>query len=188
MRYGSRSNSPSDAPDGAPLFSETRREGFGEEVKRRILLGTYSLSAAAMDNYFIQAQRIRRLVQDDFNRVFRIPHPLLSNLPGAPEDEEAVDVLIHPTAPTLPPMLEGVREQTALETYINDVFTVPASLAGLPAVSVPVPCADTCVRMTRCGMQVVGQFGSDEMVLKVAQLIEDSVAEGDIRPEKVPLI
>ncbi|KAF2097016.1 glutamyl-tRNA amidotransferase subunit A [Rhizodiscina lignyota] len=181
VRYGSRAaDAASDAPDRSPLFARTRGEGFGNEVKRRILLGTYSLSAAAIDNYFIQAQRARRLVQRDFDRVFRASNPLLSEEPIGHEtadhvvaDDGKVDVLLHPTAPTLPPTLDTVRGQTALETYTNDVFTVPASLAGLPAISVPVASVDEQSIETKCGMQVVGQFGNDETVLDVAEMIEN---------------
>lgn len=171
VRYGSRAaDTHSDAPDGGALFSKTRGEGFGDEARRRILLGTYSLSAAAMDNYFIQAQKVRRLVQQDFDCAFRMPNPLLES--DGIEREEGVDVLLHPTAPTLPPTLTEVQALTALEAYINDVFTVPASLAGLPAVSVPVPCTDEDGREAICGMQIVGQFGDDENVLAAAELVE----------------
>lgn len=180
VRYGSRANdATSDAPSGSVLFSNTRGEGFGEEVKRRILLGTYSLSASAMDNYFIQAQKVRRVVQRDFDRVFRANNPLLLESEAGNVEDEGVDVLIHPTAPTLAPRLEDVLKQSPLERYVNDVFTVPASLAGLPAVSVPVPCMAPEDGLA-CGMQVVGQFGQDEMVLDVAQLIEDAMKEKTI--------
>lgn len=174
VRYGSRAaDTHSDAPEGSPLFSKTRGEGFGDEVRRRILLGTYSLSAAAMDNYFIQAQKVRRLVQRDFDRAFRMQNPLLEG--SADAADEGVDVLLHPTAPTLPPSLAEAQMQTSLEAYTNDVFTVPASLAGLPAVSVPVPCTDGTGREVVCGMQVVGQFGDDGHVLDVAELVESLV-------------
>lgn len=167
IRFGSRGPSPSDASaDG--LFATTRGAGFGPEVKRRIVLGAYTLSATAMDNYFIAAQRVRRLVQRDFDRVFVAGNPLHDGGDGVAGDDGGVDVLLHPTAPTLPPTIEEVRSQSPLEGYVNDVFTVPASLAGLPAVSVPVPCGDGQV----CGMQVVGQFGDDGLVLDVAEMLE----------------
>ena len=120
------------------------------------------------------------MVQTDFDRVFRVRNPLTASTNGTQDSEKGVDVLIHPTAPTLPPTLEAVRKQTALETYTNDVFAVPASLAGLPAVSVPVPCIDWDGVDRVCGMQVVGQYGSDELVLQVAHMIESYVAEGRI--------
>ncbi|KAK4959558.1 Trimeric GatFAB AmidoTransferase(AdT) complex subunit [Elasticomyces elasticus] len=213
VRYGSRlQDSPShqeaeaDKSGKGVLFSRYRGEGFGDEVKRRILLGAFALSAAAMDNYFIQAQKIRRLVQADFDRVFASPNPLhtASSLsPPKPDlaekiaDEASsphsmrsrVDVLITPTAPTLPPTIDDVRQQDPLASYTNDVFTVPASLAGLPSISVPVPLdgvAETTGRpqsraayedggwgdVRSAGMQVIGQFGDDEIVLRMGEIIE----------------
>lgn len=201
VRYGTRAASPdADLASSMPLFAKTRGEGFGPEVKRRILLGAYTLSSEAIDNYFIRAQKIRRLVSQDFNRVFGLEHPLLqpssptitnrtASAAGYDGDGSAdVDVLITPTAPTLPPTLEEVEGQTPVESYMNDVFTVPASLAGLPAVSVPVALSGAGKNsassgevgdaggegdVTVAGMQITGQFGDDEMVLHVAELIED---------------
>lgn len=177
VRYGSRAvDTQSDAGgDGNVLFAQTRGEGFGDEVKRRILLGTYSLSASAIDNYFVQAQRVRRLVQRDFDRIFRAQNPLLQEKVGGSEESGGVDVLIHPTAPTTAPLLEEVKRQSSLEAYTNDVFTVPASLAGLPAISVPVPCNKTKEDESFCGVQVVGQFGHDQVVLDVAQMLENAI-------------
>ncbi|EMC93063.1 hypothetical protein BAUCODRAFT_37981, partial [Baudoinia panamericana UAMH 10762] len=175
IRYGHRTFGPDARPkEGLPLYTPTRGEGFGDEVKRRILLGAYTLSSGAIDNYFIQAQKVRRLVQRDFDKAFSLRNPLL-DAPTTTEsgDEIAgVDVLITPTAPTLPPTVEEVRRQSPVESYMNDVFTVPASLAGLPAVSVPVRLSDeeragmeeTDVRSV--GLQVIGQFGDDERVLR----------------------
>ncbi|KAI5467890.1 amidase signature domain-containing protein [Mariannaea sp. PMI_226] len=147
VRYGVRGEG-SDAV-GETLYSEARGVGFGEEVKRRILLGTYSLSSEAMDNYFIQAQKVRRMVQKDFDRVFKLDNPLyepeqfdLSDMAEATgmEDKRGplqVDFILCPTAPTFPPRLDEIQGQSSVDVYMNDVFTVPASLAGLPAVSVP---------------------------------------------------
>jgi hypothetical protein len=121
---------------------------------------------------------VRRLVSDDFNLVFAAPNPLIDGYEG---NEEGVDVLLCPTAPTLPPSLSEVNLQEPLDAYMNDVFTVPASLAGLPAISVPVPIAEedrnhllkeNGVTET-AGMQIIGQFGHDSLVLDVArQLME----------------
>ena len=176
IRYGYRTSGPDALPrENLPLYAKTRGEGFGDEVKRRILLGAYTLSSEAIDNYFIQAQKVRRLVQADFDRVFIRPNPLLDRPGGG---EEGVDVLITPTAPTLPPTVEEVARQTPVESYMNDVFTVPASLAGLPAASVPVSLPQE-VRtsmedgdVSSVGMQVIGQFGDDETVLEVAEIVE----------------
>ena len=176
VRYGYRTDGPDANPkENLPLFAKTRGEGFGPEVQRRILLGAYTLSSDAMDNYFVQAQKVRRLVQRDFDRVFALHHPLHdgdSKHCGAQEPE--VDILITPTAPTLPPTFAEVAEQTPTENYMNDVFTVPASLAGLPALSVPVQLNDTRSgeEVNSVGMQVIGQYGDDELVLDVGGIIE----------------
>lgn len=154
VRYGTRADDARDEDDDDVLYAHTRR-AFGPEVQRRILLGAFSLSADAIDNYFVQAQRVRRLVQNDFNAVFRLSHPLLDG-PDKPV-QSGVDVLVCPTAPSSPPALSDLGG--SLDAYTNDVFTVPASLAGLPAVSVPVG--------EGIGVQVIGQYGDDELVLHV---------------------
>jgi aspartyl-tRNA(Asn)/glutamyl-tRNA(Gln) amidotransferase subunit A len=154
---------------GGVLYSGHRGEHFGYEVKRRILLGTFSLSAGAMDNYFIQAQKVRRLVQQDFNMVFREAHPLLQDAEPA---DDGVDFLICPTAPSCPPSIRSVKSADSLETYMNDVFTVPASLAGLPAISVPaypVPHVNGNIPEAAIGMQIIGQYGNDKSVVHFAR-------------------
>ncbi|KAJ6021691.1 Glutamyl-tRNA amidotransferase A subunit [Penicillium herquei] len=182
VRYGTRADGPDNTgkPDGY-LYSNTRGSGFGSEVQRRILLGTFSLSADAMDNYFIQAQRVRRLVQMDFNAVFRATHPLApaGDSDAANSSSSDVDVLICPTAPSSPPRLSDVIGASAgsspLDAYVNDVFTVPASLAGLPAISVPVTASESSQDSDAgdvTGIQVVGQYGDDELVMQVGELLE----------------
>lgn len=185
VRYGTRSELPDGerGPDGY-LYARTR-EKFGAEVKRRILLGTFSLSADAIDNYFIQAQRIRRLVQHEFNTVFIAEQPLapLSGLEATQNPEHVgVDVLVCPTSPSSPPSLSSLTDaggsSLSLDAYVNDVFTVPASLAGLPAVSVPVsvsPGHQGSEQSDLVGIQVVGQYGDDELVLNTGQLLEGKV-------------
>ncbi|CAK3813606.1 A subunit of glutamyl-tRNA amidotransferase [Lecanosticta acicola] len=183
IRYGHRTSPGPDASPNAdpalPLYAQTRSESFGDEVKRRILLGAYTLSSEAMDNYFIQAQKIRRLVQRDFDRVFSTPNPLLDHhehFPG--EESNEVDFLLTPTAPTLPPTIQDLSQQTPVESYMNDVFTVPASLAGLPAISIPVPLSKDVRKemdeedIKSSGMQLIGQFGDDEEVLAAAEEVE----------------
>lgn len=168
VRYGSRSEG-SDAAGGV-LFSKTRGDHLGPEVKRRILLGAYSLSAAAIDNYFIQAQKIRRLVQHDFNRVFTTPS-VLARLPEPAPKGKGVDILLCPSAPNLPPTLEELKTIDPIHEYVNDIFTVPASLAGLPAISVPFRCTADGPDVT-VGIQLIGQFGHDQIVLDVAERLE----------------
>jgi aspartyl-tRNA(Asn)/glutamyl-tRNA(Gln) amidotransferase subunit A len=182
VRYGERDAGESDAKD-TTLYSDTRGKGFSDEVKRRILLGSYTLSSEAMDNYFIQAQRVRRLVRRDFDRVFRLGNPLcepetfdLSEIGEGVELESKlgpaeVDFLLCPTAPTLPPTLDEVRAQTPVDGYMNDVFTVPASLAGLPAVSVPVKIEGAEGPVDFAGLQVIGQYWDDARVLGVAEAV-----------------
>ncbi|KAI1343595.1 amidase signature enzyme [Xylariaceae sp. FL0016] len=193
IRYGRRdSDGENDALDGI-LYARTRGRGFGSEVKRRILLGSYTLSSEAIDNYFIQAQKVRQLVRKDFDRVFMLSNPL--------RDEEAfdlsemddsiilenklgpsqVDFLLCPTAPTPPPLLENVLQQTPLDSYMNDVFTVPASLAGLPAVSIPM---DLPVETNNAeqkllhfgGLQLIGQYWDDSRVLTVAEKLSSHIS------------
>lgn len=171
VRYGSRAKGP-DGADGV-LFSQTRNEGLGEEVKRRILLGSYTLSADAIDNYFLQAQKVRRLVQEDFNRVFRRPNPLDKDY--SPKMKEAgVDFIICPTAPTNAPTLEDLAKQGPVQSYMNDVFTVPASLAGLPAINLPSKFLRVNdvgkPRPFHAGIQLIGQYGDDLSVLAAARI------------------
>ncbi|KAI4718618.1 A subunit of putative glutamyl-tRNA amidotransferase [Aureobasidium sp. EXF-10727] len=181
VRYGNRTSGPDANPkQDLPLFAATRGEGFGPEVQRRILLGAYTLSSEAMDNYFVQAQRVRRLVQMDFDNVFALQNPLLDARTEQSSDATTVDVLIAPTAPTLPPTLAEVEKLSPVEMYMNDVLTVPASLAGLPALSVPVKLqggAKEAGDVDSVGMQVIGQFGDDALVLQVGQRIESLQAQ-----------
>ena len=171
VRYGTRDEVDDTA--GGVLYAATRGKGFGEEVKRRILLGAYSLSAEAIDNYFLQAQRVRRLVQRDFDNVFDLPNPLHARQPG--NVIGGVDVLVCPTTPSLPPTLHSIKGQSPVESYTNDVLTVPASLAGLPAMSVPVSiesAQDTSTAGT-AGMQLIAQYGDDDLLFDVARIMEE---------------
>ena len=182
VRYGARDAGATDGA-GETLYSDTRGAGFGAEVRRRILLGSYTLSSEAMDNHFLQAQRVRRLVRRDFDRAFALDNPLLEreHFDLAEMDEAVpledkfgpaeVDFLLCPTAPTLPPTLDEVMAQTPVDGYMNDVFTVPASLAGLPAVSVPVKVEGAGGPVDFAGLQVIGQFWDDARVLGVAEQI-----------------
>ncbi|KAI9659917.1 MAG: Trimeric GatFAB AmidoTransferase(AdT) complex subunit [Bathelium mastoideum] len=202
VRYGTRTSGSGGGggdAEGGVLYAATRGAGFGPEVRRRIVLGAYTLSAEARGNYFLQAQRVRRKVQDDFDRVLRAANPLrvggaepveaveeamsevVQGAEDGVEEGERVDLLVCPTAPGLPPALESLKGQSPVEAYTNDVFTVPASLAGLPAISVPVSNAagksDDRDAFPFVGMQIIGQFGSDELVLDVAQALEEHIAE-----------
>lgn len=174
VRYGSRAEGIDGTPESV-LFAKTRALGFGSEVQRRILLGAFTLSAQAIDNYFIQAQKVRRLVQQDFNSVFLQQNPLNDETHRIVKDDEKVDVIVCPTTPTLAPSLASLKDQDPISAYMNDVFTVPASLAGLPAVSVPV---QTSLKNQGgapleeiAGIQIIGQYGHDDLVLKAADAV-----------------
>lgn len=185
VRYGTQSTSK-DGP-GEVLYSKNRGEFFGAEVKRRILLGSYTLSSEAKDNYFLQAQKVRRLVQRDFDRVFLKKNPLrepeqydISDLHESIEMDsklgpQQVDFLLCPTASTLAPTHETVKNQSTVDTYINDIFTVPASLAGIPAISVPMSISEelTGGAPPFVGIQIIGQYGDDMELLKVAQMLDE---------------
>ncbi|KAK0729820.1 amidase signature domain-containing protein [Lasiosphaeris hirsuta] len=191
VRYGSRASDTdagsSDAADGGVLYAASRGRSFGSEVQRRILLGAYTLSSEAMDNYFIKAQKIRRLVRRDFDRAFALANPLQGepepfDLSDLSEDilmenklgPVGVDFLLCPTAPTLAPKLEdvvGAEGQSPVNAYVNDVFTVPASLAGLPAVSIPVRVAAEGGHKdvaNTAGLQLIGQYWDDARLLAAA--------------------
>ncbi len=150
VRYGLR-----DLPDGANLqemYAKTRAEGFGDEVKRRILIGTYVLSAGFYDAYYTQAQKVRTLIARDFERAW-----------------ETCDVLLTPTAPSAAFAL-GEKSDDPLAMYLNDVFTVPSSLAGLPAMSVP---GGLDAAGLPLGLQIIGRPLDEQGVLNAALAIEE---------------
>ena len=160
VRYGLR-----DLPDGSGLqdmYAATRAEGFGDEVKRRIMLGTYVLSAGFYDAYYTQAMKVRTLVQRDFEAAFG-----------------ECDVILAPTTPTPSFPLNSLNDDP-LTMYLNDVFAVPASLAGLPAMSVP---ATVTADGLPLGLQLVGRAMDEQGVLNAALAIEQR-AGFEARPEK----
>jgi len=159
VRYGLR-----DTPEGGNLdamYSATRADGFGAEVKRRIMIGTYVLSAGFYDAYFTKAQRVRALIKQDFAKAF-----------------EQCDVILTPTAPSA---AFGIGETTdPLAMYLNDVFAVPASLAGLPAMSVPGGLDGQGLPL---GLHLIGNELDEQMVLNAGLAIEER-AGFTARPEK----
>ena len=154
VRYGWRAEG---ADSSAAVYDMTRGAGFGSEVKRRIMLGTYGLSAGYYDEYYGRAQRVRRLIADDFARAFA-----------------EVDVVFTPTTPTTAFEL-GERVDDPVQMYLSDVFTVTANLAGLPAISIPIGALD--------GLPVGGQFISrhfdEETMLRVAYALAQLSTEDD---------
>ena len=136
------------------LLRLTRDEGFGMEVKRRLLIGTFVLSRTSFDSYYLQATKVRRLVRDDFTRVFQ---------------EDGVDVLVTPTAPSSSFSLE--KPMDPIEEYLNDVMTIPSSLAGIPAVSVPFELDSKGLPV---GIQLIGPYMQESKLLKAAKLLQES--------------
>ncbi len=134
------------------MYELTRAAGFGAEVRRRVLVGTYVLSAGYYDAYYLKAQRVRALVAHDFAQAF-----------------ERVDVLLAPTAPSAAFAI-GEKGNDPIEMYLNDVFTVPINLAGLPAISVPVSLLDGLP----LGLQVIGRAFDEAGVLRVAHVLEEA--------------
>ncbi len=147
VRFGHRCQSPRDLND---LYRRSRGEGFGAEVKRRIMTGTYVLSAGYYDAYYLKAQRVRALINADFIRAFG-----------------SVDVLIGPTTPT-PAVALGAKTADPITMYLNDIYTIGANLAGLPAVSVP--CG--FVQGLPVGLQIVGPHFSEARVLNAAHAFQ----------------
>ncbi len=150
VRYGLR-----DLPDGAGLqdmYAATREAGFGPEVKRRIMIGTYVLSAGFYDAYFTQAQKVRTLIAQDFDKAW-----------------ESCDLLLTPTAPSAAFGL-GEKSDDQLAMYLNDVFTVPSSLAGLPAISVPGGLDGQGLPL---GLQIIGKALDEQGVLNAGLALEE---------------
>jgi aspartyl-tRNA(Asn)/glutamyl-tRNA(Gln) amidotransferase subunit A len=147
VRFGHRCETPRDLND---MYSRSRGEGFGAEVKRRIMTGTYVLSAGYYDAYYLKAQRVRALINEDFVRAFK-----------------DVDVLIGPTTPT-PAFPIGAKTSDPITMYLNDIYTIGANLAGLPAISVP--CG--FVEGLPVGLQIVGPHFSEARVMATAHAFQ----------------
>jgi aspartyl-tRNA(Asn)/glutamyl-tRNA(Gln) amidotransferase subunit A len=147
VRYGHRCDQPRDLED---LYKRSRAEGFGPEVQRRIMIGTYALSAGYYDAYYLKAQQIRHLISDDFRRAF-----------------EQVDVIMGPTAPTTAFEL-GAKTDDPVAMYLNDIYTIATNLAGLPGLSMPVaPAAGLPV-----GLQLIGNYFEEGRLLNVAHRLQ----------------
>ncbi len=155
VRYGHRA---ADYDGLESMYSKTRAEGFGWEVKRRILIGTYVLSHGYYDAYYMQAQKLRRLIADDFKRVFD----------GA--DGPACDVLMAPVAPTVAWDI-GTKSDDPLAEYLADIFTLSVSLAGLPGMSIPCGFGD---RGRPVGLQIIGNYFDEARMLAVAHRFQQA--------------
>jgi aspartyl-tRNA(Asn)/glutamyl-tRNA(Gln) amidotransferase subunit A len=152
VRYGLRVEKENMSLD--EMYELTRSEGFGAEVKRRIMIGSYLLSAGFFDAYYLKAQKMRRLISNDFNSAFA-----------------QVDAILLPTAPTAAFPIAGVSDDP-VAMYLNDLFTIPASLAGLPCMSVPAALNSKGLPL---GMQIIGKPFDEYTTLQVASAIERSV-------------
>ncbi len=158
VRYGLRV----DAPDVHAMYEETRRRGFGAEVKRRIMIGTYALSAGYFDAYYGQAQRVRTLICRDFAAAF-----------------ERFDALVLPTAPSTA-FAFGDKVDDPLAMYANDVFTLPVNLAGLPGLSIPCGLSDGMP----VGFQLIGPAFSENRLLEIGHALEQAIGF-DARPPRL---
>lgn len=143
VRYGYRCEDPKDLND---LYTRTRAEGFGGEVKRRILVGSYALSAGYFDAYYLKAQKVRRLIQQDFINAFK-----------------QVDVLMSPVSPS-PAFVQGEKISDPVTMYLEDIFTIAVNLAGVPAISVPAGFVDGLP----VGLQIIGNYFEEARLLNAA--------------------
>jgi aspartyl-tRNA(Asn)/glutamyl-tRNA(Gln) amidotransferase subunit A len=159
VRYGYRCEDPKDLED---LYKRTRGEGFGSEVKRRIMVGTYALCAGYYDAYYNKAQQIRRLIQQDFMRIF-----------------EEVDIIVGPTTPS-PAFTIGEKVNDPVAMYMEDIFTLSLNLAGLPGMSVP--CGQ--VNDLPVGLQLIGNYFDEARLLNVAHQYQQNTEWHTLSPVK----
>jgi len=150
VRYGHRAAAPTDLMD---LYKKSRSEGFGPEVKRRIMIGTYVLSHGYYDAYYLQAQKLRRMIADDFQACFR-----------------QCDVIAGPVAPTVAWKL-GAQADDPVKAYLADIFTLPASLAGLPGMSVPAGFGEGGMPV---GLQLIGNYFAEGTLLQAAHALQQA--------------
>ncbi len=157
VRYGYRAKGYKDIWE---LYSKTRDEGFGAEVKRRIMLGTFALSAGYYDAYYLKAQKVRRLIYEDFMKAFK-----------------EVDVIASPTTPTLPFKI-GEKTENPIEMYLSDILTVPVNLAGLPGISVPIAWKNNLP----VGGQLIGRPWDETTLLQLSYLWEQKFRHYEMIP------
>lgn len=150
IRYGLSSS----AESLGQVYNKTRAWGFGDEVKRRVMLGTYVLSAGYYDAYYLKAQKVRQIIKQDFKKAF-----------------EKVDIIIGPTTPT-PAFKLGEKGDDPLKMYMADSYTVAVNLAGLPAISLPAGFVELENKKLPVGMQIIGRWHEDEKMLMAAEEIE----------------
>ena len=159
VRYGVRSENADNMID---MFKKSRSEGFGDEVKRRIMLGTFALSSGYYDAYYKKAQKVRTLIKNDFEKVF-----------------EDYDVIIGPTSPT-PAFKIGENIDDPLTMYANDILTIPVNLAGVPGISVPCGFSSNNLPI---GLQIIGKHFDESTVYRVAHAYEQATDYHKAKPE-----
>jgi aspartyl-tRNA(Asn)/glutamyl-tRNA(Gln) amidotransferase subunit A len=162
VRYGFRAQGTSGLLDH---YGKTREEGFGQEVKRRIILGTYVLSSGYYDAYYLRAQKVRTLIRQDFATAF-----------------EKVDAIVCPTSPT-PAFKLGERTSDPLKMYLADIFTLAANIAGICGISVPCGFLEEEGRKLPVGLQILGKELNESILLQVAYAYEQNTAWHKVRPE-----
>jgi len=157
VRYGLRV----DGPDLLETYRRTRGKGFGPEVKRRMILGTYALSAGYYDAYYVKAQKVRTLIKQEFDRVF-----------------DKVDAIVTPTSPTVAFKI-GQKVNDPLSMYLNDIFTLPVNISGLPGISLPCGLSDGLP----VGLQVIANSYQEVTMFRVAAAYERGTKHHEMRPE-----
>ena len=166
VRFGFRATLSESEASLAAMYDRSRDQGFGTEVRRRIMLGTYALSAGYYDAYYAQAQRVRSLIRGDYDRAFA-----------------EVDAIAMPTTPT-PAFPIGERIDDPLAMYLGDIFTVSANLTGLPAISLPAGFTDGHLPI---GFQLIGRPFEEAALLSLADAYERAVSWLDQRPPTAPV-
>ena len=161
VRYTYRSENPETLSD---LFKKSRGQGFGSEVKRRIILGTYVLSSGYYDAYYLKAQKLRSLIKEDFKRIF-----------------STFDVILSPTTPSTA-FKFGTHLQNPLAMYMADIATIPANMAGLPSLSIP--CGFSSEKLP-IGMQLTGKAFDDALLLKIGHVFQSRTTHHQRYPEGV---
>ena len=159
VRYGYRTKEYDDLMD---MYCKTREEGFGDEVKRRIMIGTYVLSAGYYDAYYLKAQKIRRLISEDFKKAF-----------------EKCDVILGPSAPSVAFPI-GDKKEDPLKMYMQDVYTISTNLAGLPGLSMP----GGLMNNLPVGIQLIGNYFSEAKLLNIAHIFQTNTNWHNLTPEE----
>ncbi|MDO9464514.1 MAG: Asp-tRNA(Asn)/Glu-tRNA(Gln) amidotransferase subunit GatA [bacterium] len=155
VEYGYRAKGEGVDKDLLGMYENTRKDGFGAEVKRRIMLGTHTLSSGYYDAYYLKAQKVRTLIKQDFDKAFK-----------------GFDILVTPTSPT-PAFKIGEKIDDPLQMYLSDIFTIPTNLAGLPAISIPCGVSKNGLPI---GLQLIGNYFDEGMILQVAHAFEKNMS------------